>query len=269
MTQRALVFDCDGVLADTEKDGHRVAFNQAFAEFNLPLHWWSADYRRLLEIGGGKERIRANLTPRALAAAGLGDAREEVDELVMALHRRKTELYRQMVDSGQLPARSGVARLATEALGKGWRIAVASTSAHESVRSVAEHVFPPAVVKVLAIFAGDIVAEKKPAPDIYLTAARELDVEVKDCVAVEDSPIGCASAVAAGMTTVVTESEYTAGEQFEGAALVVSELGDPPDSHAVVRCNPAELSISGVVTIADLERLLQHHQQINGRETAR
>ncbi|MBU8827693.1 HAD-IA family hydrolase [Mycolicibacterium goodii] len=269
MTRCALVFDCDGVLADTEKDGHRVAFNQAFEEFNLPLNWSSADYGPLLEIGGGKERIRANLSPQVLAAAGRGDTPDDVDELVIALHRRKTELYRQMVDSGQLPGRSGVARLATEALGKGWCIAVASTSAPESVRSVVEHVFPPAVVEVLQIFAGDIVAKKKPAPDIYLTAARELGVEVENCVAVEDSPIGCASAVAAGMTTVITESQYTAGEPFEGAALVVSELGDPAGSRAVVHANPAELSISGAVTLADLEQLVQNHQQTEGRDTAR
>ncbi|MUL79051.1 HAD-IA family hydrolase [Mycolicibacterium sp. CBMA 226] len=269
MTQRALVFDCDGVLADTEKDGHRVAFNQAFEEFNLPLNWSPSDYGPLLEIGGGKERIRADLSPQLLAAAGRGDSPDEVGELVIALHRRKTELYRQMVNAGQLPGRSGVARLAIEALRAGWRIAVASTSAQESVRAVAEHVFPPAVIEVLQIFAGDIVARKKPAPDIYLTAARELGVEVENCVAVEDSPIGCASAVAAGMTTVVTESQYTAGEPFEGAALVVSELGDPLGSPAMVRANPAELSISGVVTLADLEQLLQNHQQIEGSETTR
>ncbi|MEU8804340.1 HAD-IA family hydrolase [Spirillospora sp. NPDC048819] len=257
MSTRALIFDCDGVLADTEKDGHRVAFNRTFEEHGVPLHWSIADYGPLLTVGGGKERIRAALTPDLLERAELPTDAAKLDELVLAWHRRKSELYRQIVADGRLPGRPGVARLAAEAMAAGWRIAVASTSAYESVRAVARHVFAPDVADQLQIFAGDVVSKKKPAPDIYLTAALELGVRAADCVAIEDSPIGCTSAVEAGMVCVVTESEYTGGDVFQGASLVVSDLGDPDGAPSVVRADPSGLEIGHEVRFEHLRRLLE------------
>ncbi|MDH2416169.1 HAD-IA family hydrolase [Nocardioides sp. CER19] len=256
MTENALIFDCDGVLADTEKDGHRVAFNEAFAAFGIPLNWGVSDYGPLLEVGGGKERIRAAMTSEVLREAGRSQEPADLDELILLLHQYKTQRYRQIVEAGGLPARPGVARLAAEALANDWRVAIASTSAPESVRAVADHVLPPHVAREVRVFAGDLVPHKKPAPDIYLAAARELDVSVERCVAIEDSPIGCASAVSAGMRCVVTESEYTTGDVFEGAALVLSDLGEPGGAPVAVRSNPGRLLLKGELRVEHLKHLL-------------
>ena len=256
MTARALIFDCDGVLAETEKDGHRVAFNRTFEESGVPLRWGVAEYGSLLTIGGGKERMRAALTPELRGRVQLPTDAGEVDALVQAWHRRKSALYRDIVAAGRLPGRPGVARLAAEALEAGWRLAVASTSRHESVQAVATHVFGADIAAEAQIYAGDVVARKKPAPDIYLHAASQLGVSVRDCVAIEDSPIGCISAVSAGMVCVITESEYTGGEAFEGAALVVTGLGGPDEKRSIVRSNPTHLDVDRAVRLHHLRQLL-------------
>src|ERR1700742_1394577 len=147
--ERALVLDCDGVLADTERYGHLVAFNQTFAEFGLPVHWSLDDYRAKVLIGGGKERLASLLTPEFLAAAGLPSDPAGQQAAVAAWHKRKTEIYTERVPSGAVPPRSGIARIVGEALAAGWRVAVASTSAEPSVvapldRAVGPHPAPPA-----------------------------------------------------------------------------------------------------------------------------
>ena len=136
----ALIFDCDGVLADTERDGHRPAFNQTFAEAGLPVQWSEEDYADKLRIGGGKERMASLLTDEFVAANGLPADPEGQKELLAGWHRRKTEIYKEMVRAGRLPGRPGIARIVDEALQAGWSLAVASTSAEESVRAVLEHV---------------------------------------------------------------------------------------------------------------------------------
>ena len=165
----ALIFDCDGVLADTERDGHRPAFNQAFAEAGLGVVWDEAEYGRRLRIGGGKERI-ASLFPDA-------DARRDQ---ILDLHKRKTAIYKDIVRSGRLPGRPGIARIVNEALAAGWTLAVASTSAEESVRAVLQHVVGADVAANFAVFAGDVVPAKKPDPGIYLLALSELGVDAGD-----------------------------------------------------------------------------------------
>jgi HAD superfamily hydrolase (TIGR01509 family) len=209
----ALIFDCDGVLADTERDGHRPAFNQAFAEAGLDVVWDEAEYARRLQIGGGKERI----------ASVIDDP-----EQVRALHKRKTAIYKEIVRAGKLPARPGIARIVDEALAAGWTLAVASTSAEESVRAVLEHAVGEANAARFAVFAGDIVPAKKPDPAIYLLALRELGLEPADAIVIEDSRNGLLAAVGAGLRCVVTLSSYTADEDMSEAVLVVPSLGDPP-----------------------------------------
>jgi HAD superfamily hydrolase (TIGR01509 family) len=209
----ALIFDCDGVLADTERDGHRPAFNQAFAEAGLDLVWDEEEYGRRLQIGGGKERI-----------ASVVDDEDEV----RALHKRKTAIYKEIVRAGKLPARPGIARIVDEALAAGWTLAVASTSAEESVRAVLEHAVGAENAARFAVFAGDIVPAKKPDPAIYLLALRELGLEPADAIVIEDSRNGLLAAVGAGLRCVVTLSSYTADEDMSEAVLVVPSLGDPP-----------------------------------------
>lgn len=243
----ALVFDCDGVLADTERDGHLPAFNAAFAEFGLPIVWDEATYHRKLQIGGGKERI----------ASEFATPSPEDTQLIRSLHARKTQLFTERVAAGLLPGRPGIRRLVTEVLGLGWTVAVASTSAEPSVRAVLEHAVGPELAARCHVFAGDIVARKKPAPDIYAKVLADLALDPAGSLVVEDSAIGVASARAAGLTTLVTVSAFTAEEDFSGAALVVDHLGDPGEPLSVLAA-PAGVRPDGMVTVDDLEHLLAH-----------
>jgi HAD superfamily hydrolase (TIGR01509 family) len=252
-----LVFDCDGVLADTERDGHLPAFNRTFADAGLPIHWSEEEYGQLLAIGGGKERLATVFTPVFVDAAHLPTDPDEQRDLIARWHKAKTAHYTAMVADGVLPGRPGVARLVAEASGAGWRLAVASTSAEASVRAVLEHVVGEDLADRFAVFAGDVVPAKKPAPDIYLLALRELGVGPEEVVVVEDSANGLRAALGAGLRTVVTVSSYTADEDFTGASLVVSSLGDLPDSPATVLADPHGLDIQGQVELSHVERLLQ------------
>ena len=250
----ALIFDCDGVLADTERDGHLPAFNATFAEFGLPVRWSDADYAVKVRIGGGKERMASLLTPEFVAANNLPTDEAGQREMLADWHKRKTELYTQLVESGALPARPGIRRLVSEAVAAGWRLAVASTSAEPSVRAVLDHAVG-ADAAHFSVFAGDIVPRKKPAPDIYLLALRELGLDADDAVVVEDSGNGVAAAVAAGLRTLVTVSGYTAGEDFAGASLVVSSLGDD-DNPAETLDDPWGLAPGREVTLSTVARIL-------------
>ena len=161
---RALVLDCDGVLADTERYGHLVAFNETFAEFGLPVRWSVADYRDKLRIGGGKERMASLLTPEFVAAAGLPADQAGQQAAIASWHKRKTEIYTRLVTSGAVPPRPGVARIVGEAIAAGWPVAVASTSAEPSVVATLERAVGTELAAGVKVFAGDIVPRKKPAP---------------------------------------------------------------------------------------------------------
>ena len=237
----ALIFDCDGVLADTERDGHRPAFNQAFAEAGLDVVWDEAEYARRLKIGGGKERI-ASLFP---------DADERRDE-ILALHKRKTAIYKEIVRAGKLPARPGIARIVDEAIAAGWTLAVASTSAEESVRAVLEHAVGEANAERFAVFAGDVVPAKKPDPAIYVLAIEELGLAREDAIVIEDSRNGLLAAVGAGLRCVVTVSGYTAEEDLSEAVMVVTSLGDPGEP-ARVLANRGAARPGDIVTLDDID----------------
>lgn len=252
----ALVFDCDGVLADTERDGHLPAFNRTFAEAGLPIHWSEEEYGQLLAIGGGKERLATVFTPLFVETAHLPTDPDEQKELVARWHKAKTAYYTEMVADGVMPGRPGIARIVAAAHEAGWRLAVASTSAEASVRAVLEHAVGADLAAQFAVFAGDVVPAKKPAPDIYLLALREMGLGPADVVVVEDSANGLRAALGAGLRTIVTVSSYTADEDFTGASLVVSSLGDLPDDPATVLANPHGLTIDGQVELAHVEHLL-------------
>jgi HAD superfamily hydrolase (TIGR01509 family) len=251
-----LIFDCDGVLADTERYGHLPAFNQTFAEFGLPVRWTEGEYGEKLAIGGGKERMASLLTPEFVAAAQLSTDPEDQRLLLATWHRRKTEIYTAMVAAGQLPARPGVRRLADDARRAGWRLAVASTSAEPSVRAVLEHAVGVDAAGDFAVLAGDVVPYKKPAPDIYLLARERLDLPAGQLLVVEDSRNGLEAATAAGLSCLVTVNGYTQDEDFSEAALVVTSLGDPDGEHTTVLANRTVAELGSWVTLETLAALM-------------
>ncbi len=221
---KALLFDCDGVLVDTERDGHRVAFNRAFAEKGLDIEWSVAEYAELLKVAGGKERMRhyfeANGWP--------GDVGDH-DGFIKELHRLKTDLYMKIVEAGELPLRPGIARLVDEAIENGTKLAVCSTSNERAVNAIVENMLGMDRKKTFsAILAGDVVSKKKPDPEIYLLALEKLGIKASEGVVVEDSMNGLLAAKAAGFHCVVTTNGYTEHEDFSAADIVVPELGDPP-----------------------------------------
>jgi HAD superfamily hydrolase (TIGR01509 family) len=252
----ALIFDCDGVLADTERYGHLPAFNQTFEEFGLPAQWTEDEYGVALGIGGGKERMRSLLTPSFVAKAGLPTDADRQSAEVAKWHRRKTALYVEMVRDGKLPARPGIARVVAEARTAGWQLAVCSTSAEPSVRAILENAVGAEAAADFLVLAGDVVSAKKPAPDIYLLALERLSIEPGEAVVVEDSRNGLLAAVAAGLATVVTVNGYTRQQDFGEAALVVSSLGDPDGEPIEVLANRSPARPTGWVRLADLQACL-------------
>ena len=254
---KVLLYDCDGVLGDTEQYGHLVAFNQMWEEFGVPWSWSVEQYGRKLAIGGGKERM-ASLWDDAdfREAVDLPATREEYIETVARWHKRKSALYQELIMSGQIPPRPGVKRLAREALEADWTLGVCSTSAKASVEAVLKHVMGELAERFSLLLAGDMVQHKKPAPDIYNTAAEQLGVSPSECLVIEDSRNGLVAADAAGMKCLVTVSGYTRNEDFSEAALVVTCLGDPGGEQAEVLANRSAAQPGGTITVGDLERIL-------------
>jgi len=252
----ALILDCDGVLADTERYGHLVAFNQTFAEFGLPVRWSVADYQDKVRIGGGKERLASLLTPEFIAAAGLPADAQGQQDVIASWHRRKTAIYTELVAAGKVPPRPGIARIVAEALAAGWPVAVASTSAEVSVRATLERAAGADSARAVSVFAGDIVPRKKPAPDIYLLALDSLGLPADRAIVIEDSRNGLLAATGAGLTCMITVNDFTAAEDFSEAALVVSSLGDPGGERSVVLANHGGTTPGAWITLADLSALL-------------
>jgi HAD superfamily hydrolase (TIGR01509 family) len=254
----ALIFDCDGVLADTEREGHLPAFNQTFSEFGLPVQWSEAEYGERLRIGGGKERMASLLTDDFVAAAGLPRDRDAQMAEVARWHKRKTEIYTGMAAEGRLPPRPGVARLIQEALDAGWTLAVASTSAQASVETILECAAGPRnAARFAAVLAGDVVPRKKPAPDIYNLAVQRLAIDRAEALVIEDSRNGLEAATAAGLRCVVTVSGYTRQENFDEAALVVSDLGEPGGAIEIL-ANRSRARPAGWIRLQDLTQCLEN-----------
>ncbi|MFC1558008.1 HAD-IA family hydrolase [candidate division KSB1 bacterium] len=224
---KALIFDCDGVLVDTERDGHRAAFNRGFAQKDFNIEWDVELYKELLKVAGGKERMRHHFNATQWPG---GIAESEKDDLIKELHRIKTDLFMQIIESGELPLRPGIARLVDEAIADGMILAVCSTSNERAVSLIVEKMLgPERKSKFSAIFAGDVVSRKKPDPAVYNLALEKLDLEPEECIVIEDSRNGLLAAKAAGMPCVITTNYYTKDEDFSEADLVVSELGDAPN----------------------------------------
>ncbi|MFA7238767.1 MAG: HAD family hydrolase [Sulfuricellaceae bacterium] len=249
---KALIFDVDGTLAETERDGHRVAFNAAFREFGLDWEWNAALYGKLLAVSGGKERIRYYLDRFRRDFAQPSD----LDALIKSLHQAKTRHYVELLERGGIPLRPGVKRLITEARNAGLRLAIATTTAPDNVAALLRcSLAPDAESWFEVIAAGDIVPAKKPAPDIFLWALDKLKLAPGDCLAFEDSENGLKSSLGAGLKTVVTVSDYTVDQDFSGAAAVLSDLGEPAQPFKLLA---GELQGEGWVTVELLMRDGKH-----------
>ncbi|MES2717274.1 MAG: HAD-IA family hydrolase [Pseudomonadota bacterium] len=218
---RALVWDVDGTLAETEHDGHRVAFNQAFAEAGLGWVWDEALYRRLLATTGGKERMAGWWQMVDPVAASAADAPARISRL----HARKTAIYTALVAGGAVQLRPGVAPLLQAARAEGLLLAIATTTTPDNVLALLQATLGPDSVDWFScIGAGDVVPAKKPAPDIYHWVLQRLGLAAADCLALEDSAPGCAAALAAGLPTVVTRSRYTSADQLPASPLLRADL---------------------------------------------
>jgi HAD superfamily hydrolase (TIGR01509 family) len=239
---KAVVFDIDGTLAETE-EFHRCAFNRAFAEHGVAVDWSANEYRELLKVTGGKERI---------AAYFRGQGRSVSQDQVHAMHRAKNAYYAQVLAAGSLPLRPGISRLLREARAAGLAVAIATTTSPENLDALLRPLLGEDWASGFAsVVAGDQVARKKPAPDVYLAALAQLGIDASEAVAIEDSAAGLAAAHAAGVAVVATPSMYTAGDDLSDAEVVLPHLGDPE--------NPWPADIPGFsrrwVQIADLQWL--------------
>ena len=217
---RAVVLDVDGTLVDSERDGHRVAFNLAFEEFSLPYRWSPEEYGELLAVPGGQQRLIAFLTDQ-------GVAEDTRDDLARRLHRRKTELFQELVEQGRIHPRTGVRELLDDLAAAGVRMSVATTGSRAWVSRLLEQLF--GLDRFEAVITGEDAPVLKPDPAAYLRAVEEMSIDAAaDVIAVEDSHAGLRAAKAAGLSCVVVVNDYTSGQDFSGADLVLDAFDGSP-----------------------------------------
>jgi HAD superfamily hydrolase (TIGR01509 family) len=236
MKLQALIFDVDGTLADTE-EFHRQAFNASFAAHGLDWNWTPTLYRDLLDVTGGKERMRSFISTLALSAA----ESERLERLVPTLHADKNRRYAEFVDAGQVRARPGIPQLIAEAQERGIRLAIASTTSPANVEALLPQLFGPgAMTRFGTIATGDAVPRKKPFPDIYELALAQLGCSAEECVAFEDSYFGVRAAKAAGLFTIAMPTAWTAAHDLSSADLLLPSL-----------CEADGLGIEGLAALHD------------------
>ncbi len=249
---KALIFDVDGTLSDTERDGHRVAFNQAFDEYGIGWHWGVKIYGKLLAVTGGKERMKF-YTEKFLDK---NDIPEDIEAKIPELHAAKTRHYTELLSTGAIPLRPGTERLITEARRRGLRLAIATTTTPENVTALLTHTLGAESIDWFEVIAaGDIVPAKKPAPDIYNYALKEMNLSADECIAFEDSANGIKSSTGANLHTIITINDYTKDHDFSDASIVLDHMGEPGQPFSVIAGN------SGDASFLNCDLVLQLHQQ--------
>ena len=248
----ALLFDVDGTLADTERDGHRVAFNLAFAEAGLDWEWDVDLYEDLLSVTGGKERIRHYLDKYRPEVQLPGDAAA----YIAGLHQAKTRHYEALLAKGEIPLRPGVERLLQEARDAGLRLAIATTTTPANVTALLKNTVGSEAEQWFEIIAaGDVVPAKKPAPDIYVYAMQKMGLEPAQCIAFEDSANGIKASKGAGLKTIITVNDYTREHDFNAAELILDSFGEPQQPFQVLAGDSQIVNGASYLDIALVRRV--------------
>lgn len=237
MQLKALLFDVDGTLADTEPQGHLPAYNQAFKDLGLSWNWSAELYRReLLLLPGGRERIRHFLLRHRPPLGAHADiAERDLDGFVNQIHAAKSRRFRRLVESGQVTLRPGVRRLIEDADVQGLKLALVTNASERSLKPFLNYTLGQDLLdRFDFIVSGEQVENKKPAPDLYLRAMERLDLKADHCLAIEDSAMGLCAAAAAGLNVLVTVNDDTREQDFEVATAVVSGLGEPEKPWSII-----------------------------------
>jgi HAD superfamily hydrolase (TIGR01509 family) len=226
---KALVFDVDGTLADTES-AHRACFNQAFAELGLDWHWDEPLYTKLLHISGGKERMLHYWKGLHPDMGELGSM--AVQDTLKRLHARKTAAYEAAVQSGAVELRPGVLALLSEGRAQGLQLAIATTTSPVNIAALLRRALG-ADWRLYFSAIGDAATAplKKPHPQVYLQVLQDMGRRPAECLAFEDSANGLQASRAAGLATLVTPTRYSAGHDFTGALRVLPDLGQVDLQH--------------------------------------
>jgi HAD superfamily hydrolase (TIGR01509 family) len=241
---KAIFFDQDGVIIDTERDGHRVSFNMTFKDYGFTDEWSVDYYHELLQIAGGKERMKHHLQTRGFSKPVQAD---QVDDLIKEMHKRKTAIFVDLIETGKLPLRPGIRRFMKEAMQAGLILGVCTTSNEQAAKAITGKILSD--IKFDIVLAGDVVSKKKPDPEIYNLALSKTGLKPDEVVVVEDSKNGVLAAKAAGTHVVVTTNYYTAQEDVSGGDIIVTCLGDPDGEKGSLVKGGEQLQYDGVLHV--------------------
>ena len=244
MTIKAIFFDQDGVIIDTERDGHRVAFNETFKHYGYDFEWGVDYYHELLQVAGGKERMKHHLHTKGF---GVEVKPEDEDQLIKDMHKYKTQTFVELIQSGKLPLRPGVKRFMQEGMDAGLTLGVCTTSNVKSAQAVAYNILKD--IKFEFVLAGDMVKVKKPDPEIYNMALEKTGLKPGEVVVIEDSRNGVLAAKDAGLYIVATTNIYTEKEDLSDAHIIVTTLGDPDGEKGVLKKGGEGLDYDGVLRV--------------------
>jgi len=249
-TLKAIFFDVDGTIVDTEKDGHRVAFNEAFKQFGINADWSVQKYHKLLQVAGGKERMKSFFLEEGMDLLPKG---KTLDECIPQLHLSKTEIFVSLIENRRLPLRPGIKRIMQQANERDIKIGICTTSNEKAAKAILSSLLSE--IKIDFILAGDVVRNKKPDPEIYYLALQKAGVSNREALVVEDSENGVLAAKAAGLKTIVTVNEYTRNENLSQADVVISSFGN---DHEITQILDGKITLSSKqqVDIDDLIGIL-------------